>query len=202
MKKAGLIIPILLLISSFVLFGMLVVPSTDAATEKMKDHDKTYVIYGEKSVYLHIVNEDERISGDVKKYIIDRASECTDKNIQFGIMYADSFKVSYDYKPYPYFYVMAEKIGLSEFKLISVEGAAMRLDLYPTEKVMAGKLRYFIKDDEIHWRAEGTFYPEGNMQLVKKSHHETAGYLEYEVSDASGFGKYAEGKGKLGFTVQ
>ena len=200
MKNAGKIIPIILLFLLLYLVGMIIGwPNISLNGQKdsqgMQHHDKTYFIHGNKNLYIHTVSQDERLSEESRQRIIERASDVTDDQIQFGIIYADSFIVSSNYKPYPYFYVMLEKTGNVDWGILSVEGGALRLDFYQKEAFFEGELSYKIEDNAIKWHVNGKFAGNGAMKLTHEKWEETEGSLMYEMTSAPLFNKKAEGSG-------
>lgn len=171
----------ILLFLSLYLVGVLIdLPGT--GSQDMRFHDKTYVIYENKNVYTHIVSQDERLSEESRQRMIERASNASDDQIQFGIIYADSFVVSSDYKPYPYFYVMLEKTGNGDWNILSVEGGALRLDFYQKEEFFEGELSYKIEDNAVKWNVKGKFAGYGSMRLTHEKWEETEGSLMYEMT--------------------
>ncbi len=153
----------------------------EATVTAMQDHQYTYVIYDDAKVYLNNVSKDERLDEQSRKRIIERTSANTDSNYLFGIMYADSVAVSDDYKPYPYFYVMFEKMGIATYEIVSVEGAALRLDFYQNTKLFAGKLIYHAERKKLSWRLEGGFFDEGIMHVHQQKWQLNQGELIYQI---------------------
>lgn len=147
----------------------------------MQDHRYTYVIYDDAKVYLNNVSKDERLDEQSRQRIIERASACTDPDYMFGIMYAESVTVSDDYKPYPYFYVMFEKTDIATYEIVSVEGAALRLDFYQKAKLFSGKLTYQAEKKRLSWRLEGGFFDEGVMQMNQQQWQQNQGELLYLI---------------------
>ncbi len=200
MKNAGKIIPVILLFLWLYLVGIIIgwpsiVLTDQKASQGIQYHDKYYAIHENKNVYTHIVSQDERLSEQSRQRIIERASDVTDDQIQFGIIYADSFVVSSDYKPYPYFYVLLEKSGNVDWNILSVEGAALRLDFYQKEEFFEGELSYRIEDNAIKWNVNGKFAGNGAMKLTQEKWEETEGSLMYEMTTVPFLSKKVEDSG-------